>query len=538
MSGSVSDSPLTPLRFLGRAAGVHPDRTAIVGGGRRMTYRDLAAEVTRLAHALRASGIGAGDRVAYLSPNTPELLAAHFAVPLAGGVLVAINTRLAPEEVRYICDHAGAKMLVVDAELHATVAPVRDRLDTVREIVTTVDESAAPAATASLESTSYAALLARGDDRPLPWTVEDERAVISINYTSGTTGRPKGVMYSHRGAYLNALGEVLHSGFHSRSVYLWTLPMFHCNGWCTTWGVTAVAGRHVCLRAVRADRIWQLIEDEGVTHFNGAPVVLATFARAPQARKLEHPITITTAGAPPSPTTIAEIEALNGHVIHVYGLTETYGPYSVCERQPGWDGLSQDARAGLLARQGVGMIQAESLRVVDAAMNDVPADGATMGEIVMRGNNVMLGYHDDPEATAEAFRGGWFHSGDLGVMEPDGYVRLLDQSKDVIVSGGENISSVEVEQAVMSHPSVEAVAVVGVPDGEWGERPKAFVVATPGATVTEAEIVAHVRGRIARYKAPGNVEFVSELPTTSTGKIQKQLLREREWSGQDGRIKG
>jgi fatty-acyl-CoA synthase len=538
MATAVFASELTPLRFLSRAAQVHPDKIAIVHGERRMTYRDMAAEATRLAHALARAGVGPGDRVAYLAPNTPPMLVAHFGVPLAGAALVAINTRLAPDEVRYICDHAQAKILVVDAELHPTVEGIRDRLQTVQQIVTIVDDQAGPPAQPLFESTPYEALLAGGSDEPLPWTVEDELAVIAINYTSGTTGKPKGVMYSHRGAYLNALGEVIHSAYDPDSVYLWTLPMFHCNGWCTTWGVTAVAGRHVCLRAVRADDMWRLLEQEGVTHFSGAPVVLTTFARAPQARRLARPITITTAGAPPSPTTIAEIEALDGRVIHVYGLTETYGPYAVCERQRSWDDLPQDERAALLARQGVGMVQAEDMRVVDEQMRDVPRDGTTIGEIVMRGNNVMLGYLDDPAGTAQAFRGGWFHSGDLGVMEADGYVRLVDRSKDVVISGGENISTVEVEQALMSHPAIEAVAVVGVPDDAWGERPKAFVVLSAGASATEAELIDHVRGRIARYKAPKAVEFLGELPTTSTGKVQKFALREREWAGHRDRIQG
>jgi len=538
MVPAVHASPLTPLRFLGRAAQVHPEKTAVVHGDRRMTYRQFADEATRLAHALRASGVGPGDRVAYLAPNTPPLLIAHFAVPLAGASLVAINTRLAPDEVRYICDHAQAKVLVVDAELHPTVEAIRDDLRTVREVVTIVDDQTVAAAVPLFASTSYDALLARGSDEPLPWTVDDELAVIAINYTSGTTGKPKGVMYSHRGAYLNALGEVIHSAYAPDSVYLWTLPMFHCNGWCTTWGVTAVAGRHVCLRAVRADDMWRLLEQEDVTHFSGAPVVLSTFARAPQARPLARPIAITTAGAPPSPTTIAEIEALNGRVIHVYGLTETYGPYAVCERQPQWDALPQAERAVLLARQGVGMVQAEHMRVVDERMRDVPADGATIGEIVMRGNNVMLGYLDDPQATDEAFRGGWFHSGDLGVMEADGYVRLVDRSKDVVISGGENISTVEVEQALMSHPAIDAVAVIGVPDDAWGERPKAFVVLSAGASATEDELIDHVRARIARYKAPKAVEFLEALPTTSTGKVQKYALREREWAGHEARIQG
>ena len=353
MVPAVYASPLTPLRFLGRSGQVHPEKTAVVHGDRRMTYQQVAGEATRLAHALRTSGIRAGDRVAYLAPNTPELLIAHFGVPLIGAAIVPINTRLASDEVRYICDHSGAKLLIVDAELHPTVAPIRDQLRSVNEIVTTVDDQVAPVAPPlHFESASYQALLARGTDEPLPWTVDDELAVISINYTSGTTGQPKGVMCSHRGAYLNALGEVLHSEYRFDSVYLWTLPMFHCNGWCATWGVTAVAGQHVCLRAVRAEDMWRLVEKEKVTHFSGAPVVLTTFARAPEARRLTRPITITTAGAPPSPTTIAEIEALNGHVVHVYGLTETYGPYAVCERQPQWDSLLRTSGQHSLPARG------------------------------------------------------------------------------------------------------------------------------------------------------------------------------------------
>jgi fatty-acyl-CoA synthase len=527
---TVSVAPLTPLRFLERSSEVFPDKTAIVDGERRISYSEFAAEATRLAHALRASGIGPGDRVAYLCPNTAEMLVAHFAVPLAGAVLVAINTRLAPDEVRYICDHSGAQLIVVDAELLPTLAPVASELETVREVVTVGDGGHGGPA--------YAELLERGSDEPLEWTVEDELATISINYTSGTTGRPKGVMYSHRGAYLNALAEVLHSEHTPASVYLWTLPMFHCNGWCTPWGVTAVGGRHVCLRAVRGDRIWRLLEQERVTHLNGAPTVLTTIAGADEARPLDRPLVITTAAAPPSPTTIARLEGLGARIIHVYGLTETYGPYSVCEWQPGWEELDTEVRAKLLSRQGVGMLSAERMRVVDEDMNDVSADGDTMGEVVMRGNNVMKGYFADEEATANAFRGGWFHSGDLGVMHPDGYVELRDRAKDVVVSGGENISTIEVEQAVGSHDAVLEAAVIGIPDEQWGERPKAFVVLKPGREAGEQELIDHCRARIARYKAPKSVELVDELPKTSTGKVQKHYLREREWAGETARIKG
>ncbi len=517
----VSHTPLTPLRFLERAAEVHPSSLAVVDGERRSTYRDLAAETTRLARALLAAGVGPGDRVAFLCLNTAEMLVAHFAVPLAGAVLVPINTRLAAEEIRYICDHSGARLLFVSESLLGSVPA---GLATVREVI-------------GIEG-SYAGFLARGGDEPLPWAVADEDATISINYTSGTTGRPKGVMYTHRGAYLNSLGEIVHSEFDQRTRYLWTLPMFHCNGWCTTWAVTAVAGRHVCLPAVRGDAVWAALDGEGITHLNGAPTVLTTIAAAAECHPLDGPLTVTTAGAPPSPTTIAELEKIGARVIHVYGLTETYGPYSVCEYQPGWEDLPSAQRATLLARQGVGMLVADRMRVVDKEMADVPADGATMGEIVMRGNNVMKGYFADEAATAKAFQGGWFHSGDLGVMHPDGYVQLLDRAKDVVVSGGENISTVEVEQALLTHEAVLDVAVVGVPDQRWGERPKAFVVLKPGAAATAEDLIAHVRGRLARYKAPGTVEFVPELPRTSTGKVQKFELREREWGGRTERIQG
>ena len=465
------------------------------------------------------------------------MLIAHFGVPLAGAVLVAINTRLSPEEVHYICDHSGAKLIVVDGELRSTLDPVSAELETVSEIVTVVDPLAESGGAADGD-TSYDELLARGSDEPLEWSVADELDTISINYTSGTTGRPKGVMYSHRGAYLNALAELVHSEHTPASVYLWTLPMFHCNGWCTTWGVTAIGGRHVCLRAVRGDRIWELLRGEQVTHLNGAPTVLTTIAAADQAAPLDRALVVTTAGAPPSPTTIAQLEALGARIVHLYGLTETYGPYSVCEWQPGWEQLETEQRARLLARQGVGMLTADRLRVVDPEMGDVPADGETMGEIVMRGNCVMKGYFEDEQATAKAFEGGWFHSGDLGVMHPDGYVELRDRAKDVIISGGENISTVEVEQAVMSHAAVLEVSVIGVPDEKWGERPKAFVVLKPGGQAGEEELIEHCRSKIAHYKSPAAVEFIDELPKTSTGKVQKYELREREWAGQELRIKG
>jgi fatty-acyl-CoA synthase len=528
----VHITPLSPLAFLERSADVFADRPAVVHGDRRITYRELAAEVTRAAHALRASGIGPGERVAYLCMNAPALLVAHFAVPLAGGVLVALNTRLAPEEVRGICGHAGARLLVCDTELQDTVAPVIDRFDTVAEVVWD-DDAGIPA---RLPGVAYEDFLARGSDDPLPWAVEDEDATISINYTSGTTGRPKGVIYTHRGAYLNALGENVTSGHGEDTVYLWTLPMFHCNGWCHPWAITAVGGTHVCLRAVRGEAIWRAIDGEGVTHMCGAPVVLATLVDAPEAHPLDDGLTVMTAAAPPNPAVLARTEALGARVIHVYGLTETYGPHTVCQLQVGWRDAPPAERARLLSRQGVAMVMADPIRVVDDEGRDVPRDGATVGEIVMSGNNVMKGYFRDPEGTAEAFRGGVFHSGDLGVWHPDGYIELRDRAKDVVISGGENISTIEVEQALCSHPAVAEAAVVGVPDEKWGERPKAFVVLSRDATAEPEELRAHVRTLLARFKCPDIVELVDALPRTSTGKVKKFELREREWAGRERRI--
>jgi fatty-acyl-CoA synthase len=540
-------TPLTPLSFLKRSAAVYPDKVAIVHGRERHTYAQFAATAQRLARGLRASGVGPGDRVACLLPNIPAMLVAHFGVPLAGAVLVAVNTRLAAEEVRYILDHSGSTVLVVDSALRAAVDPIADSLESVREIVTLVDPEG-PDAGSTVDGTSWEDLLARGDGgEDLPWAVEDERSMITLNYTSGTTGRPKGVMYHHRGAYLNSFGEIIQSYHDPSSVYLWTLPMFHCNGWCTPWSLTAIGGTHVCLREVRGDAIWALVDEHRVTHLNGAPTVVTTIMNAKEARTLDYALVVTTAGAPPSPTTILEMERMGFRIIHVYGLTETYGPYTVCQWQDAWAELPAEERARLQSRQGVGMIQTEFARVVEAleddagndvTLVDVPADGTTMGEIVMRGNNVMIGYYRDPDATAKAFAGGWYHSGDLGVMHPDGYVELRDRAKDVVISGGENISTVEVEQAVLSHPAVLEAAVVGVPDEKWGERPKAFVTIRSGQSAEPEAIVEHVKSVIARYKAPREVEIVDELPKTSTGKIQKFELRAKEWGEGERRIRG
>ena len=540
----VSNTALTPLSFLERSARVFPDMTAVVYGKRRMSYRELCEASTGVARALRASGIQPGDRVAYLMPNLPEMLVAQFAVPLAGAVLVSVNTRLSDEEIAYILNHSGATVLVTDSAFLPAVASALLNVPTVTEVVVLEDseagETSDPRAVTLVGArlVRYAEFTLRRSDDPLEWAVDDELSPISINYTSGTTGKPKGVVYTHRGAYLNCFGEIVHSSFDQDSVYLWTLPMFHCNGWCTQWALTGIGGTHVCLREVRGDAIWDLIRENRVTHLNGAPTVITTIMNASHAAKLDYSLLITTAGAPPSPTTILQMEQMGFRIVHVYGLTESYGPYSVCQSQPEWSSLEPQARAVLQARQGVSMVQAERLRVVDETMKDVPDDGLTMGEIVLRGNNVMAGYYRDPEGTEEAFNGGWFHTGDLGVMHPDGYVELRDRAKDVVISGGENISTVEVEQALMSHPSVLEVAVIGVPDEKWGERPKAFVVLKDGHVVAESELINHVRIKIAHYKAPRNVDFLVELPKTSTGKIRKYALRDQEWAGKTRRVQG
>jgi len=537
----VSYTALTPLSFLERSARVWPDKVAVIYGGQRLRYSEFAAEAMRTARALRASGIEPGDRVAYLMPNLPQMLIGHFAVPLAGGVLVSVNTRLAAEEVSYILRHSGAKILIADAALLPKATTAVKDADTVRQLVVAEDaEIAATGADLADEPglASYLEFLARDPGASLPWSVPDELAPISINYTSGTTGLPKGVIYTHRGAYLNSFGEVIHSRHDENSVYLWTLPMFHCNGWCTPWALTAIGGTHVCLREVRGDAIWKQFREHGVTHLNAAPTVVTTILSAQEAAPLDRPVVCTTAGAAPSPTTIAHMERMGFTVVHVYGLTETYGPISVCQPQQDWADLPAGQRAARQARQGVGMIQAENLRVVDDSMTDVPADGSTMGEIVMRGNNVMAGYYHDPEATAQAFRGGWFHSGDLAVMHPDGYVELRDRIKDIVISGGENISTIEVEQALMSHPCVLETAVIGVPDEKWGERPKAYVVLRSGSSATPEDLIAHVRTKIAGYKAPRDVDITAELPKTSTGKIQKYVLRETERAGRARRVNG
>src|SRR6266852_2806564 len=519
MEEKVYRTELTPVSFLERSASIFPDKVAIVHGNREYTYRKFAQRVNRLASHLRMRGLQKHDRVAFLCPNTPALLEAHFAVPAAGGILVAVNTRLNAQEIDFILKHSGVKFLFVDAELSPLVEPLMvEGVQVVR-----IDD-------AGSAEDPYEAFLAAGSPEPVTSWLEDEEETIAINYTSGTTGNPKGVMYTYRGAYLNALAEVISTGMNSESVYLWTLPMFHCNGWCFPWAVTAVGGTHVCLRKIDPELIWELFENEGVTHYNGAPTVQITLVNHPKARRLERQITVAVAGAPPSPTLLGRMKELNLRPIHVYGLTETYGPYTLCEWHREWDDLPHEDQARLLARQGQSNVTAGLVRVVDEAMHDVPRDGQTMGEVVMHGNSVMKGYYKDPEATARAFAGGWFHSGDIGVWHPDGYIELRDRKKDIIISGGENISTIEVEQTVAKHPAVLECAVVAIPDEKWGERPKAFVTLKPGAQATEQEILEFCREIMAHFKCPAAVEF-GELPKTSTGKVQKFILRDREWAG-------
>ena len=521
---NVYRTELTPLSFLERSAYVFPDKVAVIHGARRYRYRQHQERVHRLASALRAAGLAKHDRVAFLCPNIPAMLEAHYGVPAAGGILVAINIRLSTDEIGYILKHSGSKFLFVDAEFESVVKP----LDLTGLRVVRVDDTGAP-------GDPYEDFLATGSPAPVESWLEDEEETISINYTSGTTGRPKGVMYSHRGAWVNAVGEVLESGMGFDTRYLWTLPMFHCNGWCFTWGVTTVGGTHICLRRVEAGRIWELLESENVTHYNGAPTVQIGVVNHPSARRLDRQVTVTVAGAPPSPTLLGKLKDLNFRPVHVYGLTETYGPHTVCEWHPEWDGLAAEEQSRLAARQGQGYAIFDLVRVVDEKMQDVPRDGETLGEVIMVGNNVAKGYFDNPEATAESFRGGWFHSGDIGVWHPDGYIELRDRKKDIIISGGENISTIEVEQTVARHPAVMECAVVAIPDEKWGERPKAFVTLKPGGAATEAEIIEFCKQHIAHFKAPAAVEF-GDLPKTSTGKIQKFVLRDREWGGRTKRI--
>jgi len=530
----VNFDVLSPVKFLVRSAAVYPDKLAVVYGEKRYTYREFYERVNRLASALTRIGIGKDDKVAFICPNTPPMLEAHYAVPMIGAALVSVNIRLSSHEVGYIIDHSDAKAVFVDNEFAQLVVPNLGKLPKVKSLVNICDISPDK----PLNGLDYEAFLATGAPDPVPIVVDDEYQVVTINYTSGTTGLPKGVMYHHRGAYLNAIGEMLEIKFTPSSVYLWTLPMFHCNGWCFTWGVTAMGGTHVCLRQVLAKEIFRMIETEGVSHLCAAPTVLITMSTYPGAKDIRLPRTveIMTAGAPPAPTVIQNVEAMGANITHTYGLTEVFGPHSVCAWKEEWNDLPVEEKTKIKARQGVPFILTHYMDVFDpSTMQPVPRDGQTIGEIVMRGNNVMLGYYKDPEATATAFEGGWFHSGDLAVMHPDGYAQIMDRKKDIIISGGENISTVEVENVIYRHPDVLEVAVVSIPDPKWGEVPKAFVVPREGHNPTAEDIIAFCKANLARFKAPKTVEF-GPLPKTATGKIQKFKLRDKEWAGKERKV--
>lgn len=513
---AATHAPLTPIRFLRRSAIVWPDRAATHIDGREQSYSQLLARCERVACGLRTLGVGHGERVAVLMPNVPELLELHFAVPGGGAVLVPLNTRLTVEEYAHLIDHSEARCLITVpalAELAQTIAAsVKARLDVVE----------------TGRGSTYEQLAEGSERRELE--VADENALFSINYTSGTTGAPKGVMYTHRGCYLHALGVLAESRLDSESVYLWTLPMFHCHGWAYPWAVTAAGAKHACLDGLDPHGVWGLIRDRGVTHFCAAPTVVSMLVAAADGSPLDRRVKVFVGGAPPAPALFERARALGLDLQHLYGLTETYGPIAACIWQPQWSAYSSERQNELRARQGVPTVVSDPLRVVDSHMRDVPADATTQGEIVVRGNNVTIGYYRNPDATAEAFRGGWFHTGDVGVMHPDGYVQIRDRMKDIVISGGENVSTVEVEGALCAHPSVSEAAVVGVPDELWGEAVKAFVVLRAGTALDSEQLRAFTRERLAGYKVPKSVAFVAELPKTATGKIKKFALRDAAWT--------
>ncbi len=525
--GAANFAPLTPLTLLERAATVFPDRCSVIHGARRYSWAQTYARCRRLASALAKRGIGLGDTVAIMAPNVPEIYEAHFGVPMLGAVLNALNTRLDAATIAFILAHGEAKVLIVDREFSNVVGPALKDLG--RDILVIDIDDALADGGELLGEMDYEAFLEEGDP-DYAWRMpEDEWEAISLNYTSGTTGNPKGVVYHHRGAYLNAMGNILTWSIPAHPVYLWTLPMFHCNGWCFPWTLAALAGTSVCLRRVEPAPIFAAFAEQGVTHFCGAPIVLGLLvnARDDERAEFKQQIKVMTAGAAPPAAIIQAIEAMGIEVTHVYGLTEVYGPAVVCAWHEEWDELPADERANLKARQGVRYPVLEGLVVADAeTLAPAPADGETIGEVMMRGNIVMKGYLKNPQATEEAFAGGWFHTGDLGVMHADGYIELKDRSKDIIISGGENISTIEVEGVLYRHPAVLEAAVVARPDEKWGETPCAFVTLKEGAVASEQDIIAFCRANMARFKAPKTVVF-SALPKTSTGKIQKFVLREK-----------
>ena len=525
MTRSVNRTELSPLTFLNRAMAMFADRTAVVAGDRRYTYEEFGSRVQRLAAGLRASGVESGTSVAVLSPNTPAMLESQFGIPAAGGVVVNVNTRLSATEVDHILQHSEAQLLLADEQFRALVEETSFPPDRVQWI----KDSGGP-------DDPYELFLADADARR-PFVVEppaSEDQPLSINYTSGTTGPPKGVVYSHRHAYLSAIGQIVESGMRYDSAILWSLPVFHAHGWGYVWSVTAMGGKHVCQRDVDYAQIWNLLEAEQITHHNGAPVVHTNVAFHPRAHTLAKTVTAMVSGAPASTKLFARLRGLNFHPVHIYGLTET-GSTTVCAWRGEWEHLDVREQAQLLSRQGQAFIVSDPVRVVGLDHEDVPADGTTVGEVRMRGNLVMSHYHRDPDATAEAFAGGWLHSGDLAVVHPDGYIELRDRKKDIIVSGGENIASVEVEQTLASHPGVMEAAVVARPSEKWGERPVAFVVLSDPSVSTE-ELKTYCRERLAHFKCPDDISIVDDLPRTATGKIRKLSLREDLWKGHAHRI--
>jgi fatty-acyl-CoA synthase len=526
--GPANFAPLTPIAFLARSAEIHPERVAVVHGDRRMTYADFYARARRLASALARRGIGRGDTVSAMLPNVPAMLEAHFGVPMLGAVLNTINTRLDADTVAYILAHGEAKAIIADRVFAGVVGPALKQL---RRKIQVLD-NAEPRDTGPgerLGEIEYEALLREGDPA-FAWSPPaDESAPIALNYTSGTTGRPKGVVYHHRGTFIESVGNIMAWPLPPRPVYLWTLPLFHCNGWCFPWSVTAMGGTHVCLRQVDPAQIFPMIVAHQVTHMCGAPTVLAMLINAPdeQKRRFANVVDIQTGGSPPPAKVIKSMEELGFRVTHIYGMTELQGPSTLCEPQEAWHGMPLEERAVRMARQGVRYPIVDGHIVADPkTCKPVPQDGTAIGEILVQGNTVMLGYLKDPRATAEAFEGGWMHTGDLAVWYPDNYVEIKDRKKDIIISGGENISSVEVEIALYRHPAVALAAVVARPDAKWGESPCAFVQLKPGSAATEDEMIRHCRDNLARYKIPRKVVF-GPVPTTATGKIQKFVLRER-----------
>jgi fatty-acyl-CoA synthase len=519
---------LSPLSFLAWCAEVYPDRPSVIHGARRFRWSETYARARALASALTQRGVGRGATVSAMLANTPEMYEAHFGVPMAGAVLNALNTRLDADAIAFMLDHAESEVLLVDREFAPVVAAALARCSQKPLVVDVVDsEYTGPGE--RIGTLDYESLIGAGDPAYAWQLPRDEWDAIALNYTSGTTGNPKGVVYHHRGAHLNALGNLVHWNMPRHSVYLWTLPMFHCNGWCFAWSMAANAGVNVCLRKLDAAAVFAAMREHRVTHYCGAPIVHSTLINAPEElrRGIEQPIKALVAGAAPPLAMIEGMARIGFDVTHVYGLTEVYGPAALCAKQDEWDALPLAERAERNGRQGVRSILEEGMRVLDPeTLQPVAADGQSLGEIMFRGNLTMKGYLKNPAATAEAFRGGWFHSGDLAVAQPDGYAKVKDRSKDVIISGGENISSLEVEDALARHPAVLAAAVVAQPDAKWGETPCAFVELKPGVSANEDEIIAHCRGLLAHFKSPKRVVF-GELPKTSTGKIQKFMLRER-----------